>query len=779
MSGRIYDVGIHLTANDGVSGVLAAIGKSVLGLHGSVNELQHGLNALKLGAVGAVMGAAGVGLAHAVGHIEEAGEKLVHAQQVFAAGLPAAERASMLHQAAAAAWSEAGTNMNTTVTGNIEALHDLFNIVPHMDEAIKMLPAYNVMANTLQSVKDQGSLGEAASGKSAASAVRAFELSGKTNTDDIVKMSEALTKTFVSLRGAVDGSQYLQAIQGAGDARQMYGEKFATEGLPVLINIMKGRTGNLLSTLDRNLFSGVNNSNLQGMMQEKYGLHTEDDRLLDDKGKWQRGAYKVGTVFEADKLRSNPIEWSQDYRKHLADMGEDTGNTSKMTEIAESIGRGNKTLAALLGELLSPKTAQSIQREVDRRETVPDDAAQYLQANDPKAARAAMMKQYENAVEGIGQHLVQPMMDNIIKPLTVVLSNVAQWANMHPEAIKEIGVGLAALSAGLVAAGAVLVGGAILAALGTGGWLIAGLAALGAALAAFEWLRGAKPAGTADPGLHKDDDRGETFAELWTRRNNEINAGISSWWSSVTASLAAKFSGRNDEINAALGSMWTSLKDGVTSGVQGAGAAISAAVSQIGTGLNATLASLSDKAGAAVRQVGAALVAAFNLLPEQVMGAIRSIASTIGTTLQTTFSGIGDKASAAIHEIGAAFVSAIAALPGQVGGAISGAIGSIGSSIAGAFSHLNPFSGGGTPSPAPPTGGRQAPPSPPGAAGGRVHTGMLDGRMPDTHIYLDGKKIAHVVGKQMASAATYPHSVGGMDTHGTWAPPSASLVDAG
>ena len=41
-SGGPYDIEIHLTATDGVSGVLAGIAKSVLGLSGSVWPASEG-----------------------------------------------------------------------------------------------------------------------------------------------------------------------------------------------------------------------------------------------------------------------------------------------------------------------------------------------------------------------------------------------------------------------------------------------------------------------------------------------------------------------------------------------------------------------------------------------------------------------------------------------------------------------------------------------------------------------------------------------------------------
>jgi hypothetical protein len=64
--GAVYNVSIRLAATGGLSGVLASIGKSILGLHGGVRELEHGFGRLKLGIYAAAAMAAGFKLGHLI-----------------------------------------------------------------------------------------------------------------------------------------------------------------------------------------------------------------------------------------------------------------------------------------------------------------------------------------------------------------------------------------------------------------------------------------------------------------------------------------------------------------------------------------------------------------------------------------------------------------------------------------------------------------------------------------------------------------------------------------
>ena len=77
-------------------------------------------------------------------------------------------------------------------------------------------------------------------------------------------------------------------------------------------------------------------------------------------------------------------------------------------------------------------------------------------------------------LSAIGAPLMQAALP-IMSAITTMFNNIGAFAAAHPTAIQAIGVGFAAIGVALVAAGGL----AILAAIGPGGWIAAGILALG------------------------------------------------------------------------------------------------------------------------------------------------------------------------------------------------------------------------------------------------------------------------------------------------------------
>jgi hypothetical protein len=84
-------------------------------------------------------------------------------------------------------------------------------------------------------------------------------------------------------------------------------------------------------------------------------------------------------------------------------------------------------------------------------------------------------------------HLGSPLVEGatrMLASLNEALAGMSQWAMNNPETVKGLGVALAAIGAGLAVIGTALVGTAIVGALGAGGWLVAAIAAIAAAVTA-------------------------------------------------------------------------------------------------------------------------------------------------------------------------------------------------------------------------------------------------------------------------------------------------------
>jgi hypothetical protein len=471
-----YDTVIRLSCVDGISGVLGVIAAKVMGLDRNFKELN---TSMKLALTGGAMVAAGVEIGKVLHHLEEAGEKIVHVKTLFEAALPVQSRMADMAKITGAAWKEAGDNMRTTATDNISALHDLYNVVQDVNEASKLLHPYNVLKNVVDSTG--GKLGD----KGIVSAIQGVDIAGRTTPESLQAATETLAGSVIALGKRFDPSQFKTNILTSGDARFGWNDEFLTKGLPAIIALGGGnRTGSMMYQMQNNLWGGGGGalaSRIQATAQEKWGLHSAEDELWD--GKKFKG-FKVGSVFEADKLRANPIDWANDYREKLRSMGVDTNDMARMAVIVGDIGRGNKLLKAGLDELLLPKTNAQLNREMRNINNVGPDATGILNANDPKAIHQAIQAQWENVKEAIGENFVKPFLDSIIKPLTEVFKNVSQWAAVNPEKVMEVGKAAAAIGLAMASIGSVLIGAGIVAAVSAMGPVALGIAAVGSAIAA-------------------------------------------------------------------------------------------------------------------------------------------------------------------------------------------------------------------------------------------------------------------------------------------------------
>jgi hypothetical protein len=505
-----YETAIRITGD--VSGFSSAMA-IVTGLLGrtvtDVNRIQKGLASWAPAIVGATAGIAGMGLLKAVEGVERAGEKLVHAKAMFAAALPEYERAATLAKMATAALKESGENQRTVLSENISALQDLWTITQDPKHAEALLKPFNLLKTTLASLGDR--VGGAGGDKEILSAVRAFDLAGRTTAETLKSVTEQFIKTTVGLHGRVTGEMLLTQIQTSGPMRLGMSDKVLAEQFPILMALgLGGRTGASSYQLFRLWQGGGGNlsSKQQLEAQEKYGLFTKEDELrinpmhhlrfgkhlgigsIGSVGSSFRG-FKAGTVFEQEKLfgpQSDWFQWAEDYRKKLTGMGYNIEDPNVMGRIVAEIGRGNKLLTSAFSELLMPGSvpgalgphAQQL-REQALIDKIDPHVAQFINENDPGAIRARAEAQWKNVKEAWGETIVPEYMAEIMKPLGGLLHSVVELIHENPTAVKNWTLAISGLGASLVGLGAAT----IIARFLPGGTFIVALGAFGAALAAL------------------------------------------------------------------------------------------------------------------------------------------------------------------------------------------------------------------------------------------------------------------------------------------------------
>jgi hypothetical protein len=180
-------------------------------------------------------------------------------------------------------------------------------------------------------------------------------------------------------------------------------------------------------------------------------------------------------------LRSNPLEWANKYRSKLATLGVDINDMQSVQLVIADIARNNKNLKSIFDELLLPGRNRQLNKEVGNIAAVSPDAAGIINENDPRAWRDKLAAQWKNVVDLFGEQLVNPLIDNVLKPLAQHLRDLSQWAAANPTIVKNIAEGFVILGAALIGGAGI----ALIACIGANGWLAAGIIAIG--LAAVNW----------------------------------------------------------------------------------------------------------------------------------------------------------------------------------------------------------------------------------------------------------------------------------------------------
>jgi hypothetical protein len=483
MSG--YRVGVELALHgNGLRSALAAITAQMMGMHNQVNSINRGFLAANRNLQLMVGGAAGLivggGLLKGVLHVEKAAESLVHAETTLRAALPPANRLMDMRIAQTAAYAEAGNNLNTTLSDNIEHLHDLYNVVQDMHHAADLLPAFNKLSNAFSFVKDENIRNLGNDAAEIARAARAFELAGRTTADSMDKIVKSYVKAAIGLRGRVSPNMLLQAVQTAGAGRYGWSDEFLAQGLPALLNVMPSRAGNALYHMYNNLYGGVASSYAQGLLQEKWGLHTADQEVRDPIFHKFQG-FKVGSVWGAELLASDPQKWALSYRDFLKNVkGVNTDSLEDMRKVVGEIGRGNKLLASLLDEYLLPNPSRQLLKERQNIERVGDDATGIMDEDDPRMWRKKLAAQWTNFEEAFGVSLVPAFIKNVLSPLTKALRDLSQAMLIHPNAAKLLGESITIAGVALTGLGGLAIAGAI-------GRMSGAFWALGRALRGVRW----------------------------------------------------------------------------------------------------------------------------------------------------------------------------------------------------------------------------------------------------------------------------------------------------
>jgi hypothetical protein len=404
--------------------------------------------------------AAGFKLGHITEDLLKHGAAAEHWRaQMEAAGAGQATIASNV----AAAWSNAGTNMNTTFTDSLKNIIELNKVTGDWVESTKLLPAFSIAEAGMRSVKAEGLHDSFRSGTQTLNFARGLEELGTTqrganeeerrvNTEHT---AHELLRTMISTRGLFDGNALYAMTNNSGGVAQNWDEKMATTVAPILADIMKpGKFGNADYMAVRTFKGGT----ITGKAVEqlaKYGIITVGDGKDKDAYVDKNGYHLRPNSKFAEGIDTNIWDWTGRILEKLKKNGYDIANQKVMNEYVTATS-SNKSTGMLMRALMEPLVRLQIQKEMALRDKVPDDAAGILQKDDPVLKIQALHSKFDDLFTVLGGPLVGPAMYGLDQ-ITQSVSWLAQKFAAHPDLATWTSRGTAGVAAGAVIAGGAMI----------------------------------------------------------------------------------------------------------------------------------------------------------------------------------------------------------------------------------------------------------------------------------------------------------------------------------
>jgi hypothetical protein len=467
----VYKIGVSILLSDGMSAGLSAISHRLLGIHKSVKDIEGGFGKWKLaiGGVASVFAESMLlkGMASIANHAKDFQHELAKAR---ALGLDVGQMTQVADQA----WKNTRDVSGVDAAHAVKTIGSLYSIVG-LEEALKLSPKFEKSDQVL------GSLGKGEQG-SAYTLARAGELMGKftdaTGHLDVGKFSaflDVINQAVIATHGMVSAKEWLNYAKQAGPASaNLNNDGMLTTS--VLIQAMGGhRAGTAGAALTRQFAGGVMARRVAEELL-RLGIAKKGDFRFDH-GKVIPKPGAMGDTVAA--LGRDPLEAIVEHIMPALQKAGFTGD-KMAAEIYRMIGTGPAQREVY--EML--RGIYQIQQERERAKGAMGVDAGYdnFSKTDPLVAEKNAHVAYNNMLTAMGSILLVAAVPTMLK-ITEVFKSIQQFATAHPDAVLNIAKGFVVLGAALFGAGAV----AIIAAIGVGGWIVAGIAAIGAALMVVPW----------------------------------------------------------------------------------------------------------------------------------------------------------------------------------------------------------------------------------------------------------------------------------------------------
>ncbi len=469
-----YDVAIHLSAVNGVSGVLAVIGKDVLGLTGSVKTLQKELSALRVAAVGGMAALGGAAVLSGMTALVGKGNELIKVQRDMA---QAGVEMTTVQRAYNEAWRLTGQYQNMSAVEVMKMLNDARQTLGDQEKAIHEIQPF-VEAGSFLKAFEGGAHATKGEGllREMNAALKSSEIAGKITPDEMHKHVQMLTAMKVAFGEQVKIGEYLTAQRAAGVALRNVDDQFRYGMFPALVQENGVNAGVMLMTAFNKVVAGVGNRTQSVEFMRKIGL-LNDDQIDYDKAGRAKGLKDPDAIRGSRDAAFNFAGWVNTTLRPLID-NQAHGDQIKEAQIISKLFP-DRNAAKAVTEML--QQFSKLSKDAANIYKVSRDFGAYTQGSWDYQVQA-FRTQWDNFMQALGSPLVKTA-TSALAQINNVMSGISQWAAANPEAIRAVGIAVAGLAATLTTVGAVLLGTALAGAMGPMLSFAAGIGAVASAIA--------------------------------------------------------------------------------------------------------------------------------------------------------------------------------------------------------------------------------------------------------------------------------------------------------
>lgn len=468
----VYRVGVSILLSSNATQIFGALGKHFLGLDKHLMNFQN--NWKKTAAlVGGGLGVfGGVAVLKVAEKLIDHGNDLVKIQRDMA---QAGVSATQIQEAYAKAWQLTAKYQNMSAGEILKMQNDARMTFGDQGAATHHIDDFVQMASFLKAYQggEHAGKGDGLS-REIIAAMKSGELAGKISPEDMAEHVKQLTAMKIAYGDQLKITQYLAAQRTAGVALRNSSDAFRYGMFPALVQEQGASAGTMLMTAFNKIVAGTGNRTKSLEHMAEIGL-LKPDQLEYNKMGMIKGLKNPDAILNSREAAVNFGDWVMKTFKPLIDAK--TKDPIKEAQMISGMFP-DRNAAKAITEIIQQyrKLAKDAEQMAKARAAM--DANGY-NAGSWDYQKEAFQTQWTNFLDALGAPMVKTATENLAS-INQAMTGWAQWAGKpeNAENVRRIGTAFMGLGAFFVGGGVA----AILTALGPGGWLIGGIAALAVAL---------------------------------------------------------------------------------------------------------------------------------------------------------------------------------------------------------------------------------------------------------------------------------------------------------